>query len=867
MFMRQPFTATSRFMITATMLMTSIVAYGQFTVSNPQAVDQRVDALVKKMTLDEKIDLIGGDTPFRTHAISRLNIPFFQMADGPVGAHIPAPTIAYAAGIGLAASWDDALALQIGQQLGRDSRSRGAAFLLGPGVNIYRAPMNGRNFEYFGEDPFLAGRIAVGYIRGVQDEGVSATVKHFMGNNSEYLRHDSDSVIDERTMREIYLPVFEAAVKTAKVGAIMDSYNITNGEHMTQNHRLNVDIAKGEWHFPGVIMSDWVATYDTAAAANGGLDLEMPFGVYYSREKILPLIQNGTITEATLDDKVRRILRVAAAFGWLDRPQLDTDIPRYNLQGRDASLQAATEGAVLLQNEHHALPLEKSALKTIAVIGPDATQTITTGGGSGEVVSFANTNLLVGISDYLGEKTKVLYSRGLYSTYQLARLTHFTTDAEGTAAGVTLTSYSKPNLEGDVTGTSVQATLMNAGSTRREPEEQEMNALTSHRNVNPYTRPTTSSKWVGYYTPTESGKFAVFVQTDGKYRLLVDDKVVFDSSIVPKYILNQTTLELSKAPHKVELEQLSQQLASVSGMRVGIAPLSTIVDEDAVKMAEHADAVILSVGFNASSESEGGDRSFDLPVGQDQLIERIGELDKKAGKKTIVMITSGGSVNVTPWKDDVDGIFETWYAGEEGGVAAARLLFGEANPSGHLPISWEKQITDNPSYAHYYPDAGTNKIVYREGIFMGYRGYEHNHVEPQYPFGYGLSYTSFKFGNLKSTPTGDGHDSVTFDVTNTGERAGATVAQLYVGETSPSVERPAKELKGFERVMLEPGQTKQVSMKLDPRSFSFFDVKSGAWHADAGNYELLLGDSSADIQQKAAIQLAQPLTTSVSEQP
>jgi beta-glucosidase len=854
-------------MITAAMLITSIVAYGQITSSNRQAVDQRADDLVKKMTLDEKIELIGGDTPFRTHPIPRLNIPFFQMADGPVGAHIPAPTIAYAAGIGLAASWDDALALQIGQQLGRDSRSRGAAFLLGPGVNIYRTPMNGRNFEYFGEDPFLAGRIAVGYIRGVQDEGVSATVKHFMGNNSEYLRHDSDSIIDERTLREIYLPVFEAAVKTAHVGAIMDSYNMTNGEHMTQNHRLNVDVAKGEWHFPGVIMSDWVATYDTAAAANGGLDLEMPFGVYFSRENILPLLKNGTITEATLDDKVRRILRVAAAFDWLDRPQMDIDIPRYNVQGRDASLQAATEGAVLLKNENHALPLEKNALKTIAVIGPDATQTITTGGGSGEVVSFANTNLLVGISDYVGEKTKVLYSRGVYSTYQLARLTHFTTDAEGATAGVTLTSYSKPNLEGDVTGTSVQPTLLSAGSTRREPEEQEMNALTSHRNANPYTRPTTSSKWVGYYTPTEDGKFAVFVQTDGKYRLLIDDKVVFDSSIVPKAILNQTTLELSKAPHKVELQQLSQQLASTSGLRAGIAPLGTIVNQDALEMAAHADAVILSVGFNASSESEGGDRSFDLPVGQDQLIERIGELDKKAGKKTIVMITSGGSVNITPWKDDVDGIFETWYAGEEGGVAAARLLFGEANPSGHLPISWEKKITDNPSYAHYYPDPGTNKIVYREGIFMGYRGYEHNHVEPQYPFGFGLSYTTFQFGNLKSTPTGDDRYSVTFDVTNTGQRAGATVAQLYVGENKPSVERPAKELKGFERVMLEPGQTKQVSMKLDPRSFSFFDVKSGAWHADAGDYELLLGDSSENIEQRATIHLAQPLTTSVSEQP
>jgi beta-glucosidase len=832
----------------------------QFAGSDPAAVEKRVDSLLAQMTLDEKIELLGGDTPFRTHPIPRLNIPYFQMADGPEGAHIPAPTIAYADGIGLAASWDDALDLRVGQQLGRDARSRGAAFLLGPGVNIYRAPMNGRNFEYFGEDPFLASRTAVGYIRGVQDEGVSATIKHFLGNNSEYLRHDSDSIIDERTLREIYMPVFEAAVKTAKVGAVMDSYNFTNGTHMTQNGPLNIGVVKQQWGFQGIIMSDWVSTYDTAGIANGGLDLEMPFGTYYDREKLLPLIQNGTITQATIDDKIRRILRVAVAFGWLDRPQLDTTIPRYNLEGRAASLQAALEGAVLLKNDHGVLPLDKQALKTIAIIGPTATQTVTTGGGSGEVVSFANTNLLVGVSNYLGDQAKVLYARGLYSTYQMARLTHFTTDAQGATSGVTHVTYSKPNLEGDVTGTTVEPTLMVTGSTRREPEEQELNALTSHKNANPYVRPTTSSQWTGYFTPAEAGPHAIFIQTDGTYRLLVDDAVVFDSSVVPKYILNQTTLQLTKAPHKVVLQQLSQQLASVSGMRVGIVPLSTIVEKDALAMAAQADAVILAVGFNSASEAEGGDRSFELPVGQEQLIQQIAAL----GKKTIVVLTSGGSVDITPWKDKVQGILATWYAGEEGGTAAARLLFGEVSPSGHLPISWENKIDDNPSYKNYYPDPGTNKVVYREGIFMGYRGYEHNKVEPLFPFGFGLSYTTFLMTNLQSTPGEGGHlFNVTFDVTNTGSRAGATVAQLYVGETSPTVERPAKELKGFERVMLAPGETKHVTLALDPRSFSYFNVKSGAWHADAGTYNLLLGDSSEHIEQKTTVTLPQPLTTPV----
>lgn len=858
--MYRPNAITCR-LLAAALLSTSVFASGQFVGNNPQAVEKRVDDLLAKMTLDEEIDLISGDTPFRTHPIPRLNIPFFQMADGPVGAHIPAPTIAYAAGIGLAASWDTKLALHIGQQLGRDARSRGAAFLLGPGVNIYRAPMNGRNFEYFGEDPFLASGIGVGYIRGVQQEGVSATVKHYLGNNSEYLRHDSDSIIDERTLREIYMPVFEAAVKTAKVGAIMDSYNMTNGEHMTQNKPLNVDVAKQQWHFQGLIMSDWVATYDTAAAANGGLDLEMPFGVYYAPEKIAPLLRNGSIPRSVLDDKVRRILRVAVDFGWLDRPQLDTDIPRYNLEGRAVSLQAAIEGAVLLKNDNHALPLNKSALKTIAVIGPTAAQTVTTGGGSGEVVSFASTNLLVGVSNYLGEQTKVLYARGLYSINQMSRLTHFTTDPQGTTPGVTHVTFTKANLEGDITSTVIDATLGTPGSTRREPEEQELNALTAHKNANPYVRATNSSKWTGYYTPSQAGKFAIFIQTDGRYRLLVDDAVVFDSSVVPKYILNQTTLDLTQAPHKVVVEQLSQQTASVSGMRVGIAPLNSIVEKDALEIASKADTVIIAVGFNASSESEGGDRSFELPVGQEQLIQQIAAL----GKKTIVVITSGGSVDVSNWKDKVQGIFETWYSGEEGGTAAARLLFGDENPSGHLPISWEKKITDNPSFAHYYPDPGTNKIVYREGIFMGYRGYEHNHVEPQYPFGFGLSYTSFSFSKLKAAPAGDGHFTVTFDVTNTGKRAGATVAQLYVGEVSPQIERPVKELKGFDRVMLQPRETKHVTLELDPRSFSYFDVKASSWQADAGTYILQLGDSSRNIQQKTTIQLPKPLVTPISD--
>jgi beta-glucosidase len=524
-------------------------------------------------------------------------------------------------------------------------------------------------------------------------------------------------------------------------------------------------------------------------------------------------------------------------------------------------LQAALEGTVLLQNDNHALPLDRTTLKTIAVIGPAANQTVTTGGGSGEVVSFANTNLLVGVSNYLGDGAKVLYARGVRSTNQMARLTQFTSDAQGVLSGVTHTTFAKANLEGGETGTTIERAMIIPGSTRREPEEQELNALTSHKNSSPYLRTTTSGRWTGYYTVEGAGKFEVFVQTDGRYRLLIDDAVVFDSSVVPKAILNQTTIELSAGPHKVVLEQLATQFASASGMRVGIVPLSTIVENDALEIASQADAVVLAVGFNSASESEGGDRSFELPVGQQQLIDQVAAL----GKKTIVVITSGGSVDVSPWKDKVQGIVASWYAGEEGGNAVARLLFGESNPSGHLPISWEKKITDNPSFDSYYPDPGTNKIVYRDGVFVGYRGYEHARVEPLFPFGFGLSYTTFSFTNLKSIPTGDGRFSVTFDVANTGDRAGATVAQLYVAESSPTVPRPVKELKQFERVTLQPGETTHVSVELGPRSFSFYDVNAAAWRANAGSYNLMLGESSANIQQKITIQLPKLINTPASD--
>ncbi|MFZ3246542.1 MAG: glycoside hydrolase family 3 protein, partial [Candidatus Acidiferrales bacterium] len=364
--------------------------------SPPANVEKRVDALLAQMTLAEKIELIGGMKNFFTRPIPRLGIPSLEMSDGPLGVHDYGPTTAYAAGVALAASWDADLARLVGVSMGRDARARGVNIILAPGLNIYRAPMNGRNFEYFGEDPYLASRMAVSVVEGMQSQGVIATVKHFVANNMEYDRHHVDAVIDERTLREIYLPTFEAAVREAHVGAVMDAYNLVNGQHMTQNAHLNIIILKKEWGFDGILMSDWGATYDGVAAANAGLDLEMPSARYMTRANLLPAIQEGKVTIATIDDKVRRILGKAIQFGFFDRDQRDSSIPLDDPQSAQVAREEARGSMVLLKNEGNLLPLDKSKLKTIVVLGPDAYPAVIGGGGSSQAEPFHRVSFLEG---------------------------------------------------------------------------------------------------------------------------------------------------------------------------------------------------------------------------------------------------------------------------------------------------------------------------------------------------------------------------------------------------------------------------------------------------------------------------------------
>ncbi len=831
-------------LLVLTLLLSIVVpSFAQSAASSAHSsaeIERRVDALVGRMTLEEKVDMIGGVDGFFIGGIQRLSIPPLKMADGPIGVRNYGPATTMAGGIALAATWNPALAERAGVEIGRDARAKGVHFLLGPGVNIYRSPMNGRNFEYFGEDPFLASKIAVGYINGVQSQGVSATVKHFMGNNSEFDRHKTNSIIDERTMREIYLPVFEAAVKEAHVGAIMDSYNLTNDVHLTQNGYLNTEVAKKEWGFDGIMMSDWSATYDGVAAANNGLDLEMPSGAFMNRKNLLPAIQQGKLSVATIDDKVRRILRTAARFGWLDQDQTDESIPRFNQQGRKIAQDAARESMVLLKNEGGVLPFNRNKIKSILVVGPDAFPAVPVGGGSAGVKPFAAVSFMEGLSNYLGTTAQVQYVRGIPSLGEMAELTSFVTAERNGKPGLKAEYFKDDKLE----GTPVVI--------RTE----------DHVNFGPPSRAafaenTRSSRWSGFYQPKESGTFDVFVESTGEdggnYRLYMDDKLLLDNWNTSNALAGYLTLQLDAKPHKVVLEHRGRSNWLGAKLKLGIVQNGAIVSREAKALAAKADAVVVAAGFDPETESEGSDRTFRLPPGQDELIQSMAA----ANKNTIVVVTSGGNVDMEPWLGRIPALIEAWYPGQEGGTALAEILLGDVNPSGRLPVTFERKWEDNPAHDSYFPASGTTRVVYKEGVFVGYRGYEKNGVKPAFPFGFGLSYTTFKRGNLAVKPAAAaGTYEVSFDVKNTGTRPGADVSEVYVGSGPTKVTRPAKELKGFAKVNLRPGETKRVSVLLDRRAFSYYDTDAKRWTAEPGEYELLVGSSSEDIQLRGKVTIS-----------
>jgi beta-glucosidase len=590
------------------------------------ASEARINEIIGRMTVEEKIALLGGSRDKKAHGgdtipCPRVGIPSFKMADASVGVHWwTEDSTTFPASIALAATFDTDLAYRYGAAVGRECRARGIHVLLGPGVNIYRSALCSRNFEYLGEDPCLAALMVTAYVCGLQDQKVAATVKHYAVNYQEYERHRTSSDVDERTLREVYLPAFEAAVREGGAAAIMTAYNLVNSVHCAEHYHLIRDILKGEWEFDGLVMSDWVSVYDTVNTATAGLDMEMPVAKWMTPERLLPALRDGRLSEAVIDDKIRRLLRVAFAFGWMEHEQQDKSIPLHDEASAAVALDAARESIVLLANDG-ILPLDMSRYRRIAVIGPCGHPAVIGGGGS---------------------------------------------------------SYNKP-----------------------------------WRSVSIY-----------------------------------------------------------------------------EGIKA-LAPASEVV----------------------------------------------------------FVLTAGGNIDMRGWHDRVRAIVLAWYPGQEGGTAVAEVLTGRVNPSGRLPATFEHRLEDRSSFDCYHDDDEDMRVALTDGVFGGYRHFDRTGVAPRYPFGFGLSYTTFAFENLTVRPSsGKGFPvEVSFDIVNTGRLAGKAVAQVYVGEVKPRVPRPVKELRGFCKVSVASGERKRVSVTLDRRAFAFFDMATDSWAVTPGKFTISVGASAADI--------------------
>ncbi len=824
-------------------------AVAQAPLPDSPAIEAQARALLSKLTLEQKITLIGGNpATMGTQPMPSIGLPSLRMSDGPVGVRTWGPTTAYPSGVSLAASWDPELVRREGVALGKDARARGVNFLLGPGVNIARSPRNGRNFEYFSEDPFLNAAMVVPYVEGVQSQGVIATVKHYDLNNQESLRNTASSDVDERTMREIYLPSFEAAVTKADVGAVMNSYNLINGAYATQNEFINLKVLKGDWGFKGVLMSDWGATHDAVGAANNGLDLEMPDARFMNAQNLLPAIQSGEVKESTIDDKVLRLLRLTLRYRFMDRPQFDPADSTYSVADRAVALQGALESITLLKNEGHLLPLDPAKVRTIAIVGPNAYPAVTGGGGSSLATPFEPISTLTGIANFLGPKVAVLWDRGLPEATDFFAHTAWSN-------GVQAETY--PST--DFTGTPI-ASMLNAINYWR-PDTR-----------GPAQHTAQSIRYTADFKADKTGEYLVMAANANRdiRKIFIDGKQLENDPLVDGHTPQSWELDL-RAGQSIHVQADYVPHDSMNHLSLGIAYEPDLVTEQARKLASLADVVVVAVGFDRYSEGEGHDRTFKLPWGQDELIEAMAA----ANPHTIVTITGGVGTSTSRWLGKVPALLQVYYPGQEGGTAVADILFGKHDPEGKLPVTFDHSWETSASYPYFYPVPGADTtlhvtepggrqfdytvehIRYGDRLMVGYRYWTTTGKHSLYPFGFGLSYTTFSFSNLHVPAAARSGSTVTvgFDVTNTGKVEGAEVAQLYVSDPSAKVDRPERELKGFEKVRLAPGETKHVTLYLNARAFSYWDTPAHKWTIDPGRFVIRVGDSSENTSLHADLTL------------
>ncbi len=793
-----------------------------------------IEETLSKMTTEEKVSLLSGANFWETVAIERLGVPSVKVTDGPNGARggvtENGPTAAvFPCGIALGASWNRALLKEIGNALAEEARTKDSNVLLAPTVNMHRGPLNGRNFECYSEDPLLTTQMALAYIDGLQSEGIGATIKHFIGNESEYQRMTMSSDIDIRALREIYLPPFEAAVN-AGTWAVMCSYNRLNGTYTSEHKWLLTDLLKGELGFDGLVVSDWTAVKSVAPSINAGLDLEMPGPALYRGQKLLDAIDREEIDMEMVTDGARRVLRLVERSGVRKTPRIkeekSVDLPKHRALIR----RAVAEGSVLLKN-NGILPLDASKTLKVAAIGPNAAMAHIMGGGSARVNAHYRVSPLEGLK--ARKNLEIVHEEGCTNHLLLPVVPDtMTTDF-----------YNSDDFSGPVVYT-------------RKYSKSDAKWFGSHEpGVDLYTFTARSSFSV---TPAKSGRYELGMANAGLARLYVDDVLVIDGwegweptgttyyDFGGDERIVGINLEAGQSyDFRVDYRSTTGVMDGIQAFRVG---LSLPTGEEGLQSAEQAaaaaDVAIVFVGRTPEWDSEGRDLpDITLPGDQDELIRRVAS----ANPNCIVVVQSGGPIAM-PWKDDVAAIMECWYPGQELGNGVADVLFGDAEPGGRLPQSFPASLEANPTIGNYPGENG--HVAYKEGIYIGYRHYDRNDgADVLFPFGFGLSYTTFELGQARLSTTkvsAGGSLKVTIPVQNTGGRAGKTVVQLYVSPPQGS-DRPVKELRGFEALTLQAGAAGDAEIELGMRAFAYFDVGRNAWRAPAGQYTLLIGSSSADL--------------------
>lgn len=801
--------------------------------------EQRTASLMAAMTGPEKLAMLHFGRPCGyigcVDGNARLGIPALRLQDGAAGVgngaagvtQLPAPVV-------VGASWDTVLARQYGEVLGMEHWAKGANIALTPTVNIVRDPRWGRAYESFGEDPFLNGRMAVAHIVGVQSRGPMAQLKHFAAYNQETLRSDTNVLVDERTLHEIYLPAFETAIREARPRSVMCSYNLVNNLHACENPALLLRILKGELGFDGFVTSDWFATQSTVAAANNGLDMEMPNQLYFGAP-LTAAVAAGRVTQATIDEKVRRILLAMFRQRLFERPQNGTpQSPATRGEHVALACQAAVQGSVLLKNDG-VLPLQP-AIRSIAVIGPRAgTSALTGGGGSAQVLAQAIVSPVQGLQERGGADVSVVFAPAMArSDGALPGIDpRFVATVSGRGPGFDVDYFAGTQLAPPVVLNRVDASL--------DHDWQGGSPALGLPRLN------WSARWTAWLTPPDTGTYTFSLSSDDGSRLLVDGQPVIDGFLPQPGTTRSGTVALT-AGRPVLLQVEYFQGSGSSRLTLGwLRPGQNLRDE-ALAAARGADAAVVVVG---KATIEGSDLAdIRLTAEQDALVDSVAALNPR----TIVVVNSGSALEM-PWLDRVPAVVQSWYPGQEYGHALAALLFGDENFSGKLPVSFPRRLADAPAAAPERFPGVARRARYEEGLEVGYRWYDRRGIEPMFPFGHGLSYTRFAYGNLVvGTPDAAGSVTVSFDVTNTGERSGAEVAQVYVAQPAIGGE-PLRQLRGFERLELRPQQTRRASITLDRRSFQSWQ---GGWVTTAGAHQIFVGASSRDLRLAGQVMVPGP---------